>query len=404
MYSVVGSLGAHVLFTLGAGSFLLNINDTVVPPKIFKLEFVQRKAPPPVKKEKIRKEVVRQEIKVAMLKPKAVTVMQPKTAVRQTRETRPVVPVPNTPKQIQVPKVPVVQSGVIRSSRTVTIRAVTNTPMARSILPVTHSQNTATRTTVHKATARAIRSLPSAFKSSAPAKTTLGTEAVKMAMVQGTRHSTSPNLPKRVARSFSTSPSKGTRGRAALIQRSASIAKIPKAAPKAIDNSENDGPPGDQRVAIFQRSASIAKIPKAAPRVIGNSGNSGTSGSQRVVPRITGIQLASLTFPNPRGIPNIIDKGALKGYIGRVKRSIEGAKRYPEVSRKAGREGKLKIQFTILKNGEVTDIKLLTKSPYENLNQEAMAAVNRAAPFSGFPETMLEKSLQVILPFKFELN
>jgi len=123
-----------------------------------------------------------------------------------------------------------------------------------------------------------------------------------------------------------------------------------------------------------------------------------------VAPRITGIQLASLTFPNPRGIPNIIDRGALKGYIGRVKRSIEGAKRYPEASRKAGREGKLKIQFTILKNGEVADIKLLTRSPYENLNREAMAAVKRAAPFSGFPESLLQQSLKVILPFKFELN
>jgi protein TonB len=117
------------------------------------------------------------------------------------------------------------------------------------------------------------------------------------------------------------------------------------------------------------------------------------------------VKLASLSLlPSPRAVPNIVDRGALKGYVGRIKRSIEGAKQYPESSRKAGREGRLKVQFTIFKNGEVDDIKLLTKTPYPNLNREAMAAVKRAAPFSGFPDSMMEKSLQIILPFRFELN
>ena len=84
MYSVVGSLGVHMLFTLGAGSFLLNINNNVQEQKTYKLEFVKRKAPPPVKKEKIRKEPIRREIKVASLTPKAMPVLQPRTAVQQT--------------------------------------------------------------------------------------------------------------------------------------------------------------------------------------------------------------------------------------------------------------------------------------------------------------------------------
>ena len=54
-YSIIGSLGVHMLFTLGAGSFLMNINKNIQPPKTYKLEFVKRKVPPPIKKEKIRK-------------------------------------------------------------------------------------------------------------------------------------------------------------------------------------------------------------------------------------------------------------------------------------------------------------------------------------------------------------
>ena len=64
----------------------------------------------------------------------------------------------------------------------------------------------------------------------------------------------------------------------------------------------------------------------------------------------------------------------------------------------------MKVQFTILKNGEVDNVRLLTETPYPNLNREAMAAVKRAAPFSGIPDSVMKKSLNIILPFRFEVN
>jgi protein TonB len=306
MYSVVGSLGVHMLFTLGAGSFLLNINNNVQEQKTYKLEFVKRKAPPPVKKEKIRKEPIRREIKVASLTPKAMPVLQPRTAVQPTRKAQ-TVPIPNSmPRQVQktVIRSAISKSTVIHSSRSTRSQRVT-TPVARSFAP-------STKTSSSKGRAR-------------------------IAMVQGAPHFNLRKMPKRVVKSSSSSSSKTT--------------------------------------------------------------------SSRATPVKSRVQLASLSsFPSPRGVPNINDRGALKSYIGQVQRSVEGSKRYPEASRRAGREGKLKIQFTILKNGEVDNVKLLTETPYPNLNREAMAAVKRAAPFNGFPNSIMEQSLKVILPFRFELN
>ena len=146
------------------------------------------------------------------------------------------------------------------------------------------------------------------------------------------------------------------------------------------------------------------KIPTLVAR---SSANTSTSKSSkgRVTPVLTGMKHASLSFPvNPRGVPNIVDSGALNGYLGQIQRIIEGAKEYPEASRRAGREGKVKVQFTIFRNGDVRNIKLLTRTPYPNLNQEAIDAVERSAPFSGFPDSMMEKSVKVILPFRFELQ
>jgi len=147
----------------------------------------------------------------------------------------------------------------------------------------------------------------------------------------------------------------------------------------------------------------LSKLPIQVVR----SENLSSAGTKkgRVTPVQTRVKLASLTsFPSARGVPNIEDTGALKNYIGQIRRSVLGAKRYPEASRRAGRQGTLKVQFTILKDGQVGNVRLLTETPYPNLNREAMAAVKRAAPFAGIPDSIIQQSLNVVLPFRFELN
>ena len=308
LYSLVGSLAVNMVLTMGAGSFLISINKSLATQKTYKLEFVKRKTPPPIKKKKIRKEierkkikvlqpkilplvqpksisqpktavakthkkVVHQEIKMASLQPKALPTIRPKMTVRQTSSARPSVSIPSyVPRQVQTQKAPARQSAVMHASSSIMSRRVTT------------------------------------------------------------------KIP--TARSFAT---------------------------------------------VSQKSSK--------------------KGKGRVTPVLTGMKHASISLPSsPREIPNIVDRGALKGYIGKIQRIIENAKQYPEVSRKAGREGKVKVQFTIFRDGTVDNIKLITQTPYPKLNQEAIDAVNRAAPFSGFPESMTKKSVKVILPFRFELR
>ena len=49
------------------------------------------------------------------------------------------------------------------------------------------------------------------------------------------------------------------------------------------------------------------------------------------------------------------------------------------------------------------NVRLLTETPYALLNQAAMAAVKEAA-LPGFPDSMMEQTIQVIVPFRFEIN
>jgi len=321
-----------VVFTLGAGSFLMNINNSVQPQKTYNLEFVKRKIPPLVKKEMIRKEQVRKEIKVASLTPKVMPVLQPKKAIRQTRKVRAIVKtVVSTPKQVQ--KVNLTKSLMVRNTPTINRRV--NISVPRSF------------------------TTPSSKRST------------RVAMVQGAQHFKLSKLPKRTVKSSS----------------SVSVSK------------------GSMRVAMVQGSSQfkLRKLPKRIVRQGSSSSSKTDNGRVKMVQ--TGVKLASLTsFPSPRGVPNIVDEGALKSYIGQVQRRFEGTKNYPEASRRAGRQGKGRVQFTILRSGEVDNVKLLTGTPYPNLNRAAMAAVKEAAPFSGFPDSIMKQSLKVILPFRFELN
>ena len=306
-YSLAGSLAVNMMITMGAGGFLVSINKSLATQKTYKLEFVKKKTPPLIKKKKINKEIVRQEVKVASLQPKAVPIIQPKVTVRQTSSSLPSVSIPNyAPRQIQTQKVPAMRSTVIHTVRsTISRRVTSNIPTARSLASVNK-----------KSSQNSIK---------------------KMAMVNSANHTKAHKIPTLVARSSAnTSTSKSSKG--------------------------------------------------------------------RVTPLLTGMKHASLSLPKPRGVPNIVDSGALKGYLGQIQRIIEGAKEYPEASRRAGRQGKVKVQFTIFRNGDVRNIKLLTRTPYPNLNQEAIDAVERSAPFSGFPDSLTQKSVQVILPFRFELQ
>lgn len=306
-YSLAGSLAVNMMITMGAGSFLININKSLATQKTYKLEFVKKKTPPLIKKKKINKEIVRQMVKVASLQPKAVPITQPKMTVRQTSSSLHSVSIPNyVPRQIQTQNAPAMRSAVIYNAKSTMSRRVTsNIPTARSFDSVN--------------------------------KKTSQNSMKKMAMVNSANHTKAHKIPTLVARSSAnTSTSKSSKG--------------------------------------------------------------------RVTPLLTGIKHSSLSLPKPRGVPNIVDSGALNGYLGQIQRIIEGAKEYPEASRRAGRQGKVKVQFTIFSNGDVDNIKLLTRTPYPNLNQEAIDAVERSAPFSSFPDSLTQKSVKVILPFRFELQ
>ena len=114
-------------------------------------------------------------------------------------------------------------------------------------------------------------------------------------------------------------------------------------------------------------------------------------------------QFRTVAF-QPRPVPNVSNPDALRGYTRGVQRKIAARKEYPPRAKRNGMEGQITVQFTVLKSGDVKNLKLVSKTPYDILNEAALKAVKQAAPFPGLPEGIGWDFLELELPFKFELK
>ena len=101
------------------------------------------------------------------------------------------------------------------------------------------------------------------------------------------------------------------------------------------------------------------------------------------------------------------DPDALDGYQSGIHRRLAfiAKKHYKRSSAKrANKEGKVLIAFTLLRNGEIKDPYVKEANPHPLINQAAMEALKKAAPFDEFPEEILENELQLVSPFSFTLR
>ncbi len=73
-------------------------------------------------------------------------------------------------------------------------------------------------------------------------------------------------------------------------------------------------------------------------------------------------------------------------YLIELRHKIEQYWEYPRTAAMRGWEGKLFIDFTVRRDGTLSDIRLVRSSRYPVLDDAAITALKLAAPFAGFPK------------------
>jgi TonB family protein len=75
----------------------------------------------------------------------------------------------------------------------------------------------------------------------------------------------------------------------------------------------------------------------------------------------------------------------------------------PEAARK-GEKGKVVVAFTIARNGQVQDLRVVEKSGVQALERGAVAAIQNSSPFEALPAEFKGDRLTLGMPFLYNMS
>ncbi len=401
-YTLIGSFCLHFFLVLLYGTLLTPKKSDPRPvPQKFKIEMVKRQ-PVPEKIIKIKEKKIKKAKEVIAVKMKETPAFSP--AKKMINKTIAVPPVPSRIREKPKANPPLTQSSVKTYQHVQTnISVPALNPIARKI----KRQETRQNPVVKVETSRAKKAKPADFSPLPRPVENVLSSPQPLGKSGRFRKSTAG-----FARSFSNSkPMAAAAVSAEPSMASKAIRRNLRPLVRDLPQAQRTAPANTSNVSLVNavnykkdrpldfNPADFKEMNPVTPRL--KSGILSGKAQEIYMARAT----VAANLPGPRQVPVVVvDPGILKGYLGKLQVMIAAAKQYPEAARKSGQEGKVTVQFTVLKNGDVKDIELVSKTNYPELDQEALAAVKRAAPFSELPDEIGKSFLEIVLPFKFKLN
>ena len=92
-----------------------------------------------------------------------------------------------------------------------------------------------------------------------------------------------------------------------------------------------------------------------------------------------------------------------QSYYGVIRNILDSNKKYPLLSLQRRQEGTPVVEFTILKNGTVTNLNA-TSSGFRLLDREAQKIVLKSSPFPPIPDSIGKKNIDLRIPINFNLQ
>jgi TonB family protein len=91
-------------------------------------------------------------------------------------------------------------------------------------------------------------------------------------------------------------------------------------------------------------------------------------------------------------------------YFNKIKQLIESEWEYPELALRYGLQGKLSLEFTIAKDGQLAQVRLVRSSGSQLLDEEAIRAIKAAAPFPPIPPWIKPNPLPISASMEYHDN
>ncbi|NEX11603.1 MAG: hypothetical protein C1942_02730 [Prosthecochloris sp.] len=89
-------------------------------------------------------------------------------------------------------------------------------------------------------------------------------------------------------------------------------------------------------------------------------------------------------------------------FLSKIRSRIEHQKYYPRMAKRLSHEGVVHLKLVIAANGSIAELKLLMSSGYSSLDNAALEAVKKAAPFPD-PQGYDRKDIALTIPLSYSL-
>ena len=91
-------------------------------------------------------------------------------------------------------------------------------------------------------------------------------------------------------------------------------------------------------------------------------------------------------------------------YLAKVKNKIEKNKVYPKVAKRLNQTGKVIVSFDILKDGKITNIKIINKSKFEKLDEASIELLTNIGFFEAIPNELNKTVWNIQIPINYQIN
>ncbi len=391
LVAAFGSMILHLVFAMTAGAYFLTQESPPEKNQV-RVQIIEKEKPD---REKKKERKVKPVLKVVpVIQP--IDITQPKlpqqvvqVASLQTKVDVQPVMMESIPTSSAPPKNAQVTSHV--SSRAMTASTSTPRPMrTTAVATVASSSNTVKRRTSNVSAYTAPNVTP-VMKPTTNARPVMTSSRTSMKRGRTVSRRASAPAPMAVA---SSSPARsGTRGTALKRSNATRVASTIGSA-RAISPTSKPGSGGSSGVGLKQSSARSMRM----------------AGLTAFTP--SPVTVIPPKPPEPvkvieEVIEEVMDAEALKGYQRKLFRRLTyvAKKNYKRSrAKKSRQEGKVQISITLKRDGSIEKVFVKTPNQFASINQVAMEAVKKAAPFAEFPDGVVGNELTWVVPFKFELR
>lgn len=106
----------------------------------------------------------------------------------------------------------------------------------------------------------------------------------------------------------------------------------------------------------------------------------------------------------PVGLTSRARENLAMQYQSALAEAIEREKFYPSLARRLNQEGIIRVGFTVLADGHITNIHLLEPSAATALNQGAIEAIKRVGQFKPIPPALGMQSMDLTIGLIYKLR